>query len=368
MTVTVLLKLAVVVPRHAVAVTINGKWQANRSVMQYSTMQYMQYSLVWHFTNKSQQTSTHSKFIGTCHYKYFKISTHHTNTQKTTLASYQTKESTTKPVFSQTKHLQINNLHIFTIVFHSRHILLLHDLLIRLFFPFHMSDHHLAKGLSLSSVHASGIHSPLNPWYPKLILSTNIPFQTQNTPLQNCVPSALSHLPGLSIYYSDFDSCYSHFMPYRMTPSVRHRAIEVHYYYYIVYMHMQYSTVQYMQYSTVASPRGGGMGSGSPLVFSSLLRLAADPLKSCFFQISGVSHACILQIWLPTSKVKNSNPHFFGCDATDSVAATVDNQWLSEFLEFCRRAITLHHRDFWRHFTYTWSDQSWCINSCILMI
>ena len=73
------------------------------------------------------------------------------------------KESTTKPVFSHTKHLQINNLHIFTIVFHSRHILFLHDLLIRLFFPFHMSDLHLAKGLSLSSVHASGIHSPLIP-------------------------------------------------------------------------------------------------------------------------------------------------------------------------------------------------------------
>ena len=44
-----------------------------------------------HLTKKSQPTSTHSKFIGTCHYKYFKISTHHTNTQKTTLASYQTK-------------------------------------------------------------------------------------------------------------------------------------------------------------------------------------------------------------------------------------------------------------------------------------
>ena len=51
----------------------------------------MQFTLLWHLTNKSQQTSTHSKFIGTCHYKYFKISTHHTNTQKTTLASYQTK-------------------------------------------------------------------------------------------------------------------------------------------------------------------------------------------------------------------------------------------------------------------------------------
>ena len=51
----------------------------------------LQFTLLWHLTNKSQQTSTHSKFIGTCHYKYFKISTHHTNTQKTTLASYQTK-------------------------------------------------------------------------------------------------------------------------------------------------------------------------------------------------------------------------------------------------------------------------------------
>jgi hypothetical protein len=27
-----------------------------------------------------------------------------------------------------------------------------------LFFPFHMSNHHLAKGLSLSSVHDFGIH------------------------------------------------------------------------------------------------------------------------------------------------------------------------------------------------------------------
>ena len=51
----------------------------------------LQFTLLWHPTNKSQQTSRHSKFIGTCHYKHFKISAHHTNTQKTTLASYQTK-------------------------------------------------------------------------------------------------------------------------------------------------------------------------------------------------------------------------------------------------------------------------------------
>ena len=124
-----------------------------------------------------------------------------------------------KSVFSHTKHLQINNLHIFTIVFHFRHILFLHDLLIHLFFPFHMSDHHLAKGLSLSSVHDSGIHSLL---ISKLVFSTNIPFQTQDTPFQNCVPS-LGSLPSPLTLYPDFDSCYSHFMPYRMTPSVRHR-------------------------------------------------------------------------------------------------------------------------------------------------
>ena len=39
----------------------------------------------------------------------------------------------------------------------------LQGLLIHLFFLFHVSDHHLAKGLSLSSVQDSGIHSPLTP-------------------------------------------------------------------------------------------------------------------------------------------------------------------------------------------------------------
>ena len=68
------------------------------------------------------------------------------------------KESITNSVFSHTKHLQINNLHIFTIVFRFHHILFLQDLLIHSFFPFQMSDHHSAKGLSLSLVHDFGIH------------------------------------------------------------------------------------------------------------------------------------------------------------------------------------------------------------------
>ena len=109
------------------------------------------------------------------------------------------KESTTKPVFSHTKHLQINNLHIFTIVFHSLHILFLHDLLIRLFFPFHMSDHHLAKGLSLSSVHASGIHSPLIP-ETHLLYQYSVPDSKHTSSklrsLPRLFPISLDCLPG----------------------------------------------------------------------------------------------------------------------------------------------------------------------------
>ena len=137
---------------------------------------------------------------------------------------------------SHTKHLQINNLHIFTIVFHFRHILFLQDPLIHSFFPFHMSDHHSAKGFLC---HRSMTWEFTTSWYPKFIF-TNIPFPAQNTPLQNCFPS-LGSFPSPRTVYPEFDSWYSHFMPYRMTPSVRHRAIEVHYYYYIK-CEFQYTT------------------------------------------------------------------------------------------------------------------------------
>ena len=142
-------------------------------------------------------------------------------------------------VFSHTKHSQINNLHIFTIVFHFRHILFLQDLLIHLFFPFHMSDHHLAKGLSLSLVHDSGIHSLLIP-ETRLLCQYSVPSSKHTFSKLHSLPRLLPHLldclPG-------FDSCYSHFMPYRMTLSVRHRAIEVHYYYYYYY------SIQFKKYT-----------------------------------------------------------------------------------------------------------------------
>ena len=113
-----------------------------------SKLDYCNSLYSWHLTNKSQQTSTHSKFIGTCHYKYFKISTHHTIFQKLhwlpikQRIDYKTCLLTYKTLTNQ----QPTNLHN-SLSF--LHILFLHDLLIRLFFPFHMSDHHLAKGLSL---------------------------------------------------------------------------------------------------------------------------------------------------------------------------------------------------------------------------
>ena len=38
--------------------------------------------IIFNSVSKSYQISTHSKLIGTCHHKHFKISTHHTNTKK----------------------------------------------------------------------------------------------------------------------------------------------------------------------------------------------------------------------------------------------------------------------------------------------
>ena len=109
------------------------------------------------------------------------------------------KESITKSVFSHTKHLQINNLHIFTIVFHFRHILFLHDLLIHLFFPFHLSDHHLEKGLSLSSVHDSGIHSLLIP-ETRFLYQYSVPGSKHTSSkllsLPRLFPISLNCLPG----------------------------------------------------------------------------------------------------------------------------------------------------------------------------
>ena len=49
--------------------------------------------------------------------------------------------------------------------------------------------------------------------------------------LQNCISSP-GFFPSPLTVYPDLDFCYSHFIAYRMTPSVRHRAIEVHCYYY----------------------------------------------------------------------------------------------------------------------------------------
>ena len=105
----------------------------------------------------------------------------------------------TNSVFSHTKHSQINNLHIFTIVFHFRHTLFLHDLLIHSFFPFHMSDHHLAKGLSLSLVHDFGIHYLLIPEI-RILYQLPVPGSKHTSSklhsLARLFPISLDCLPG----------------------------------------------------------------------------------------------------------------------------------------------------------------------------
>ena len=94
---------------------------------------------------------------------------------------------------------QINNLHILTIVFHFRHTLFLHDLLIHSFFPFHMSDHHLAKGLSLSLVHDFGIHYLLIPEI-RILYQLSVPGSKYTSSklhsLPRLFPISLDCLPG----------------------------------------------------------------------------------------------------------------------------------------------------------------------------
>ena len=89
-------------------------------------------------------------------------------------------------------------LNIFTIIFHFRHTLFLHDLLIHLFFPFHMSDHHLAKGLLFLCHWSTTLEFTTSLYPPKLDLFTNLPFQAQNLFKIASPPKALFHLPGLS--------------------------------------------------------------------------------------------------------------------------------------------------------------------------
>ena len=124
---------------------------------------------------------------------------HITPTLKNYTGFQSNKESITNSVFSRTKHSQINNLHIFTIVFHFRHTLFLHDLLIHSFFPFHMSDHHLAKGLSLSLVHDFGIHYLLIPEI-QILYQFSVPGSKHTSSklhsLPRLFPISLDCLPG----------------------------------------------------------------------------------------------------------------------------------------------------------------------------
>ena len=134
------------------------------------------------------------------------------------------KESITKPVFSHTKTNQQP-----TYLYNS------------LSFPSHSVPTRSSDSLVLSirsslgkrafSVIGPRLWNSLPPDTRNLVFSTNIPFQTQNTLFQNCVPS-LESFPSPLTVHLDFYSCYSQFMPYRMTPSVQHRAIKDHYHYY----------------------------------------------------------------------------------------------------------------------------------------
>ena len=130
------------------------------------------------------------------------------------------KESITKSVFSHTKHLQINNLHISTIVFHFRHILFLHDLLIHLIV---LSIPYVRSSLGKRAFSVIGPRL-WNSLPPDTRNSSSLPIfrsRLKTHLFKTAFPPYIGSFPSPLTVYPDFDSCYSHFMPYRMTPSVR---------------------------------------------------------------------------------------------------------------------------------------------------
>ena len=141
------------------------------------------------------------------------------------------KESITQSVFSHTKHLQINYLHISTIVFYFHHILFLYTI-----FWFICSFHSICPIITWQKGFLCHRSTTLEftLFCPDTRNSSSLPIfrsRLKTHLFKKCVPSLGSFLSPLTVYL-DFDSCYSHFVPYRITPNVRHMAIEVHYYYY----------------------------------------------------------------------------------------------------------------------------------------
>ena len=159
-------------------------------------------STVIHSTQAShKQISTNFNAFKTHWHASFQtlqnINTSHQHSKNYT--GFQIKQRIDYKLCFLTYKTQINNLHIFTIVFHFRHILFLQDPLIHSFFPFHMSDHHSAKGLSLSSVHDFGIHFLLIPEI-HLLYQYSVPGSKHTSSklhsLPRLFPISLDCLPG----------------------------------------------------------------------------------------------------------------------------------------------------------------------------
>ena len=75
--------------------------------------------------------------------------------------------------------------------------------------------HPSAKNFSCNRSATPGIHSlPI----PKTVLLSQYSVPSSKHTSSNCVSSLGSFSSPLTVYPDYFDSCYSHFMPYRVTP------------------------------------------------------------------------------------------------------------------------------------------------------
>ena len=115
-------------------------------------------------------------------------------------------------LLSHTKHLQINNLHIFTIVpFISVTFCFYMIFWVHLFFPFHKFDHQLGEAVAFSVI-SPRLREPSHPsWWPWN--SSSLPIFRSSAGVhtngdQICVPWTKRRLSAFPLtVYPDFDSC-----------------------------------------------------------------------------------------------------------------------------------------------------------------
>ena len=209
----------------------------------------LQFILNWHAHNLiSGNFNAFYDSLARVSYKHFKISTHQACPEKTRLDSnggMDRLETLSSHIHDTHKSTVWN---IFTIVFHFGHTLFLHDLLIHSFYPFHMSNHHLAiRAISVIGPRILEFTTSRNPMFD-IIYKLSVPDSKHTSSKLHSLPRKISHHAWT--VYLDLDSCWSSILcPIEWHTSVRYRAIRSSLWLCIISMISQFSVMVAVWYA-----------------------------------------------------------------------------------------------------------------------